>query len=181
MRRACRTAFAVDCGVSPFSSATATASRRRPGDDLARLRDRVVLIAGDDELQCCCGRIVARHRRHRIDAGGLERGDRAAAGAVVCGYNADDLFAEARDLAGCPLLGLRRRPVRRVVFREQRVAAVVDAGVDAFLDEAGGGVGRGAVDLQQTGIPCMATLVAFRCSTSDCAIALPMPSLSKDT
>ena len=37
------------------------------------------------------GRVVAGDRRHRIDAGRLERRDGAAAGAVVRGDDADDL------------------------------------------------------------------------------------------
>lgn len=120
----------------------------RSGHDLAGLGDRVVLIAGDDELKRGDRRIVARHRRHWIDACGLEGGNCATAGAVIGGHDAEDLLAKAGDLAASPLLRLRRRPVRRVVFGQNGIAALVETGVNALLYESGGGIGRRSIDFK---------------------------------
>ena len=90
--------------------------------------------------------------------------------------------AEAGDLAARPFLRLRRRPVRRVELGQRRVAAVVEPGVDAVPDQAGGRVGRRAVDLQDAralGGGDARRLQMLRPAMS--AIALPMPSLSKET
>ncbi len=126
--------------------------RRGRGDDLAGLVDGVVLVARDDQLQTGDGRIVAGDRRHRIDACRLEGGDRRAAGAVIGGHHADDLLAETGDLTARPLLRLRRRPVRRVVFGQRRVAAAGQAFMDTVPDQPGGGIGRRAIDLQHPGV-----------------------------
>ena len=96
---------------------------RRGRDDLGRLGDGVVLVARDDQLQRRDRRVVAGDRRHRIDAGRLEGRDRAAAGAVIGGHDAEDVGAEAGDLAARPFLRLRRRPVRRVELGQRLVAA----------------------------------------------------------
>src|ERR1700722_6448477 len=117
-------------------------------DDLAGLGDRVVLVARDDQLQRRNGRVVAGDRRHRIDTGRLECRDGAAARAVVRRDDAEDLRAEAGDLAAGPSLSVRRRPIRGVEFGEDRVARIVEAFVDALLDEAGRRVGGRAVDLE---------------------------------
>src|SRR5471032_1251319 len=115
--------------------------RRSGRDDLARLQDRVVLVACDDQLQSRERRVVAGHRRHRIDAGCLEGRDSPAARAVVGGHDADNLRPEARDLSADPLLGLRRRPVRRVVLGQRLVTTTRQAGVDALLDQSRSRVG----------------------------------------
>ena len=65
--------------------------RRRSRDDLARLQDRVVLVARDDQLQSRQRRVIAGHWRHRVDAGRLEGRDGRAARAVVGGHDADNL------------------------------------------------------------------------------------------
>ena len=116
----------------------------------------------------------------RIDAGRLERRDRAAAGAVVRGDDADDLRCRSADLAAGPFLRLGRRPVGRVELGQRLVAAGVEALVDAVADQARGRVGRRAVDLQHAAV-VRGDALAFRCSTRLSAIALPMPSLSKET
>ena len=121
---------------------------RRGRDDLDRLVDRVVLVAVDDPLDRGELGVVARHGRDRLDAGGLERRDGAAAGAVVGRDHARDLAAELRDLARRPVLRLGRRPVRRVELGQLLDPARVDRRVDALLDQARGRVGRRAVDLQ---------------------------------
>ena len=121
---------------------------RRAADDLARLADGVVLVAGDDELQAGDGRVVTAHRRNGIHARGLERRDRATGGAVVRGDDPDDPGSELRDLAGHPLLGVLRLPLDGVVLAEHRHAAVVDGFVNALLDKSGGGVGWRTVDDQ---------------------------------
>ncbi len=121
---------------------------RGRGDDFARLGDRVVLIPRYDQLQCGDRRIIAGHRRYGVDTGCLEGGDGAAAGPVIGGDDADDLFAEAGDLAGRPLLRIRRLPVRRVEFGKRLVAAAGETLVNAVLDQPGGRIRRRTVDLQ---------------------------------
>ena len=109
----------------------------------------MVLYWSPAMISCRDRGVVAGHGRHGIDAGRLERGDGAAAGAVIGGDDAEDLGREAGNLAARPLLRLRRRPFRRVVFGQDRIAALVEAFMDALLDQAGGRVCRRAVDLQQ--------------------------------
>ena len=69
-------------------------------------------------------------------------------GAVVRRGDADDLIAEAGDLAARPLLSVGRQPVGGVVFRQRLVAGSIERRVDAISDQARGRVGRRAVDLQ---------------------------------
>ena len=145
---ACRRASSSASGVSPLSSLHGDIGGRRR-DDLARLGDRVVLVARDDQLQRGDRRVVAGDRRHRIDAGRLEGGDGAAAGAVIGRDDADDLVAEAGDLAARPFLCLRRRPVGRVEFGQRLDSRWLSRPAwMPSLDQAGGRVGRRAVDLQ---------------------------------
>src|SRR3984957_10996101 len=117
-------------------------------DDFAGLGDGVVLVARDDQLQSRDCRVVAGDGRHRVDARRLERRDRAAALAVVRRDDAEDLRAEAGDLAAGPSLSFRRRPIGGVEFGEDRVARIAEAFVDALFDEAGRRVGGRAVDLE---------------------------------
>ena len=80
--------------------------------------------------------------------GGLERGDRAAAGAVVGGDHAVDLALEPRDLPETQSWALAGAQSGRVELGQQLEAARVDRAVHALLDQAGRRVGRRAVDLQ---------------------------------
>ncbi|ENN88153.1 hypothetical protein RHSP_39463 [Rhizobium freirei PRF 81] len=132
--------------------------------DLARLGDGIILVAGNDELQAGDGRVVTRHRWHRIEAGSLEGRDGGTTRTVIGGDDAEDLLAETGDLAACPLLRLRRRPFRRVEFRQHRIAAFGETGMDTLLDQAGGSIGRRTVDFKETAV---ASLHTFRFQVID--------------
>ena len=132
------------------------------------------------QLQRRDRRVVAGDRRHRIDARGLEGGDRAAAGAVVGRDDAEDLGAEALDLAARPLLGLGRRPVRGVVLGQRLVAAAARPScTPSLIRPAAASVGEPLIC--STPPLSLATPCGFEVLDQASAIALPIALLSKDT
>src|SRR5699024_12412091 len=88
----------------------------RLGHGFDRLRNRVVLIAGNNALNGGDFGVVSSNRRQRVYTRCFQGGNRAAGSTVIGGHHACYLSAIFRDLTGHPILGLLRVPIRRIVF-----------------------------------------------------------------
>src|SRR4029077_2213239 len=107
-----------------------------------------VLLPGEDPLQAGNGRVLSGDGLFgRVDSGSLHRRDRATAGVVVGRVDAGEpVVAEGGDRLLRLALGVFGGPAGRVVFLGDFDPGGFEAVVGAFLEEAGVGVGRVAVD-----------------------------------
>jgi hypothetical protein len=80
------------------------------GNNLAWFRDRVVLVARDNQLKRGNRRVIARYRRNRIEPRRLEGSDSRTASTVIGGDYSENLVAETGDLTAGPFLSLGWRP-----------------------------------------------------------------------